>query len=193
VRSDRHPFWLGAALFLSTLLVYRIDCSCVGGGDAVGLRHLPLSLVREGDFDDFPDLIRHFRPAFLQVADHYYSVFPIGGAVLITPVYALPAGLGLDVWDDDTTRQWLVSWIASLLSAGSVAVVYATFASRGPRRAGWVALLYGLARQSAGVRGVRPAGAKSLRGPAAGAALLPRGGGIVALQRRDELVPMLLC
>lgn len=146
VRTDCSGSWWGVALFLGTLLVYRIDPSCVGGGDTVGLRYLPLSLLREGDFDfdEFPGLIRDFRPSFLEVEGHYYSVFPIGGAVLITPVYALAGGLGLDVWHDDVLRQRLVGWIASLLSAVSVVVVYATFASRGPRRAFCVAVVYGL-------------------------------------------------
>jgi hypothetical protein len=119
-----------------------------GGGDTVGTRWLPVSLLTEGnvDLDEFSSLRPDGTcPYFLVAANgHYYSAHPIGGAFLLVPIYALAQVAGLDVLRDTEARDLLAGYTAALLAALSVVIVFLTYARRGIWRALAVALVYGL-------------------------------------------------
>ncbi len=100
-------------IFSLFLIGYLINGKLIGSGDTVPARYLPLSVLREGDFDldEFrflysPDAllphdpIRHFvippkeasPPYYLQnMNGHYVSIYPVGSAILALPFYLLSA------------------------------------------------------------------------------------------------------
>ncbi len=151
----RDRLWLVATgLFLAVFLLFA--CRLLlgneprfgGWGDTVGTRLLPVSLLTEGnlDLDEFSSLRDGGTcPYFLVSAGgHFYSAHPIGGAFLLTPVYALAHVAGFNVLHDTDTRDLLAGYSAAFLAALSVVLVFLTYARRGVRRALAVALVYGL-------------------------------------------------
>jgi hypothetical protein len=151
----RDRLWLIAAgLFLAVFVLFSSrlllgNKPIFGGwGDTVCTRFLPVSLLTEGnlDLDEFAALRpRGECPYFLvPLNGHYYSAFPVGGAVLLVPAYALAQAAGLDVRKDEQARDLLAGYAAALLAALSVLVVFLTYARRGVGRALIVALAYGL-------------------------------------------------
>lgn len=88
-----------ALFFFATLFVYVVSPRPFGSGDSVPARYLPLSIVREGNFDldEFPVLYRPSLPYFLKhVNGHYVSDWPVGAPLLAVPVYLLTALGGAD-------------------------------------------------------------------------------------------------
>ena len=90
-----HPAGL---LFAAVLIVYLANGRSIPADDTLATRYLPLSILplsilREGNFDldEFSFLHGH---AFIEsVRGHYVSPYPIGAALLALPVY-LPAAVG---------------------------------------------------------------------------------------------------
>lgn len=94
-----------AAFFFVCLAIYLVaDGRIPSSGDALPARYLPLSLLREGDFDldEFPWLYTpgapfHHQdgiPYYVQrVRGHHVSAYPVGGALLAVPFY-VPSALG---------------------------------------------------------------------------------------------------
>jgi hypothetical protein len=105
-------------LFAGLFAVYMANGKTIWSGDTLPMRYLPVSLLREGDFDldEFPFLytpggskylalspdhpftpLRRGNlqlPYYLQhTGEHYVSVYPVAAAVLAVPVY-LPSVLG---------------------------------------------------------------------------------------------------
>jgi len=80
-------------LFAVILIVYLANGRAIPADDTLAARYLPLSILREGNFDldEFPFLHEH---AFIEsVGGHYVSPYPVGAALLALPMY-LPAALG---------------------------------------------------------------------------------------------------
>ena len=80
-------------LFSTILILYLANGRSIPADDTLAARYLPLSILREGNFDldEFPFLHGH---AFIESAGgHYVSPYPVGAALLALPVY-LPAALG---------------------------------------------------------------------------------------------------
>ena len=107
---SRHRLLIIFSLFL---IGYLINGKTIGSGDTVPARYLPLSVLREGDFDldEFrflytpetllpQDPLSQFVitpketsiPYYLQnMNGHYVSIYPVGSAILALPFYLLSA------------------------------------------------------------------------------------------------------
>ena len=89
-------------LFLFLAVLYASGRGPFEFGDTAPSRYLPISLVRElnrelnFDLDEFPVLYDgEFLPYFMTYREpHYVSAYPVGSALLATPVYAFPVLLG---------------------------------------------------------------------------------------------------
>jgi hypothetical protein len=114
----------GLLLWLVVVFVY-----CLTGrtmvGDTLAARHLPLSLLREGNFDldEFAFLYTPDMPYYLQrVHGHVVSTHPPWAAVLAVPVYLVPVMGGI------SARSPLLPEVeklaAALITALSVVVVF---------------------------------------------------------------------
>jgi hypothetical protein len=93
-----------ALVFLVPFAAYLAIGHSVGAGDTLPARYLPLSLLREVDFDldEFAPLLGAVSPPgrplpyYLRLSDgHYVSAFSPGPAVLALPVYAVPVLAGV--------------------------------------------------------------------------------------------------
>jgi hypothetical protein len=85
-------------LFLGVVFIYSLNGRTAIVGDTFPARYLPLSLLREFDFDldEFPFLYEPQVPYFLQrINGHIVSAYPPWAAVLALPVYLLPVLGGL--------------------------------------------------------------------------------------------------
>jgi hypothetical protein len=70
-----------AILFSVLLIVYLANGRTLGSGDTVPARYLPLSILREGNFDldEFPFLYARGTPYYLRRAKgHVVSDYPVG-------------------------------------------------------------------------------------------------------------------
>lgn len=116
---------MAAALGVLSLVVYLANGHTLGTGDTLPTRHLPVSLLREGnlDLDEFTELRADGMPYFLTEREgRVVSVYPVTTAVLATPVY-----LPLAWADDDTVRRWAPAFekvAAALLTALSVGIMW---------------------------------------------------------------------
>ncbi|HSQ01418.1 MAG TPA: hypothetical protein VL049_29705 [Candidatus Dormibacteraeota bacterium] len=95
---DRGPstWLLTTGLFLLLFAVYTLNFRLRGAGDSIPTRRLPFSLLREGnlDLDEFTweRTERGALPYFVHYHDgHIYSVTTVATAVVVTPLYLLPA------------------------------------------------------------------------------------------------------
>jgi hypothetical protein len=134
----------------------------VGAGDSLPARHLPFSLLREGnfDFDEFPTLysgeaVRIYPvldgiPYFLRYRDgHYFSTYTPGPGILAVPVYVLPvlAGVSAAAW-----APALEKVSAAVITALSVVFLFWALAELVSRR--WavvVAVIYAFGTSSLSV------------------------------------------
>src|SRR5215203_54464 len=112
-------------LFLVTILIYSLNDITLWSGDTIAARFLPLSLVREFDFDldEYTFLYEPKVPYFLKVHDgHVISIYPPWVSVLALPVYVGPAILGIDA--TSYLMEDLEKRAAMLITAVSVVVLY---------------------------------------------------------------------
>lgn len=141
-------------LGLLCLLVYSANLRCIGAGDTLPARYLPLGIWRYGtlELDPIARLVAHGHPSletwsqqlgpgtpgtFLEpwaywmigTRDHHLaSLYPVVAPVLVAPLY-LPAAAYLH---QQGWQPWQVSWIAavmeklsaSLLATATVILVY---------------------------------------------------------------------
>lgn len=127
--------WVAAGLVLLCAVVYNLNLREVSMDDTIGTRFLPLSILAEGDLDldEFPALHEGKTdpsqlPYYLQYRHgHYYSSYPVLGALMAVPVYVVPTALGLfDAEEPDFSVDVSITSkvAASLIAAVSVAFVY---------------------------------------------------------------------
>jgi hypothetical protein len=124
-------------LLLVVVLVYLANGRSIGAGDTVPARYLPISMLREFNFDldEFTFLYDETGrrtypfvgdlPYFLRYLDgHYYSFYPLGPALLALPLYILPVSAGMPA-----TSVWVVrleKLSATLITALSVLFLFWT-------------------------------------------------------------------
>ena len=77
-------------------ILYFGNYRTLGSSDTIPARYLPLSILREGDFDldEFTDL--HWRSAasgMIYRGNHFVSLYPVGASVFAAPFY-LPSAIG---------------------------------------------------------------------------------------------------
>ena len=131
LRRGASPVVLGLAL----LLIYLGNGRTLGSGDTLPARYLPLSVLREGDFDldEFPFLYADGDAYFLRrVGGRWVSDYPVGTALLALPVY-LPAAWGRMRADSPLVAE-LEKLSAALIVALSAVAVYATLRELTPGR-----------------------------------------------------------
>ena len=137
-------------LFLLTILIYSLNDRALGTGDTIPARYLPLSLVRELDFDldEFPFLYESKLPYFLTSSyGHIISAYPPWTGVLALPVYLGPALLGVD--PTSLLMEDLEKRAAMLMTAVSVVVLF--FALRRvtfEKNAWFIAVIYAFGTSS---------------------------------------------
>ena len=86
-------------LFLGAVFIYNLNGTTALSGDTFPARYLPLSLLRELDFDldEFPFLYEPQVPYFLRRINGYIvSAYPPWAAIFALPIYLLPIFGGLD-------------------------------------------------------------------------------------------------
>lgn len=140
----------GIVLFALFLIIYLSTGKGAWSTDTLAARYLPLSIIREGNFDldefSFLSYIRWHRfythrpefsvsrnadgdsppvrpPAYLSYTNgHYVSEYPVGAAILALPFY-LPSALG-HVSPESVVIQDLEKISAAVMVALSAAVLY---------------------------------------------------------------------
>ncbi|MBI2839963.1 MAG: hypothetical protein HYX75_16745 [Acidobacteria bacterium] len=136
----------GQALLIMVvaLLVYLPSGLPIPTGDALPARYLPMSLLQEGDFDldEFPWLYAGARPYYLQsVRGHFVSSYPVGPALVATPVY-----LPLAFVDVDPMGAWpgiFEKLAASIVVAVSIVALFFALRRMTTTRIAWIlATLY---------------------------------------------------
>ena len=106
-------------LLLTVVLVYTVNQRTVDSGDTLPTRYLPLSMLRELNFDldEFPFLYEIKLPYFLlQSKGHIVSAYPPWPALLAAPVYLLPVLGGI------SPRSHLLSELEKLAATGITAL-----------------------------------------------------------------------
>jgi hypothetical protein len=120
LRLDAFAGHEAIALLTFALIVYLSNGSVQAIGDTLPARYLPLSLLREGNFDldEFDFLYRETAPPYFlsHVGGHYVSNYPVGAALLALPVY-VPSALGYVA-----ANSWFVEQIEKLAAALIVAL-----------------------------------------------------------------------
>ena len=114
-----------AAIFLIVTVFYFINGRIFTTGDTKPARYLPLSILREADFD-LDEFRNHFsvRPtnAIRLIHDHYVSDYPVGAPILAVPFYTISA-IG-PVESDNPLVAELEKLSGGLITAASVVMMY---------------------------------------------------------------------
>lgn len=119
------PWSAPVLLFISVTLIYSTGGRLDVIGDSVPARYLPFSILREFDLDldEFPFLHREVVHYYLQYRNgHFLSTFPIGAALLATPIYLLPVLSGLT--PQSPWMPFLEKSAARIIAALSVLFLY---------------------------------------------------------------------
>ncbi len=137
-------------LFLFTILIYSLNGHALGSGDTIPARYLPLSLVRELDFDldEFSFLYEPTLPYFLTIHQgHVVSSYPPWASVLALPVYLGPALLGVD--PTSSSMEDLEKRAAMLITAISVVVLFFALRRVTSQKVAWfIAVVYAFGTSS---------------------------------------------
>ena len=140
----------GVLLFVLLAVVYLANGRSMGFFDTRGARYLPLSILREGDFDldEFRPVLGDVLPAYVRVVNgRHVSGYPVGAALVALPLY-VPAALG-DLHPESPVAAHLEKLCAALLIALSATFLYlAAVRLTSPGMAALVALAYGLGTSS---------------------------------------------
>lgn len=137
-------------LFLLTILIYSLNGKTLWSGDTIPARYLPLSLVRELDFDldEFPFLYESGLPYSLRSSlGHIISAYPPWAGVLALPVYLGPALLGVD--PTSMLMEDLEKRAAMLITGSSVVVLLFALRRVTPEKTAWfIAVIYAFGTSS---------------------------------------------
>ena len=137
-------------LLLAVVLVYSANGKPLTAGDTIPASYLPLSLMREFDFDldEFPFLYEGEMPWFVQrINGRIVSAYPPWAGLLAVPVYLLPVLGGLSPpspWIHDLEKL-----SATLITALSVVLLLFTLRRLTSERIAWlIAIVYAFATSS---------------------------------------------
>jgi hypothetical protein len=137
-------------LFLVVVFIYNLNGRALTAGDTIPASYLPLSLVREFDFDldEFPFLYEGEMPWFVQrINDRIVSAYPPWAGVLAVPVYLLPVLGGLS--PQSPWVQDLAKLSATLITALSVLLLLFTLRRLTNDKIAWsIAMVYAFATSS---------------------------------------------
>jgi Dolichyl-phosphate-mannose-protein mannosyltransferase len=137
-------------LFLGVVFVYSLNGRALPAGDTIPASYLPLSLLREFDFDldEFPFLYEGEMPWFVQrINGRIASAYPPWAGVMAIPVYLLPVLGGLSAqspWIHDLEKL-----SATLITALSVVLLLFTLRRLTTEKIAWyIAIVYAFATSS---------------------------------------------
>ena len=125
-----HLFLVVCVLYLATNP--RAAPGLTRVGDVVPTMLLPVSIIRERDFDLDEFLShpvareQHWGEAYftVRIGDRHFSRYPVFTAILVTPLYLLPTLLGLNAQSGVAAYALLGKTSAAILAASSVVLVY---------------------------------------------------------------------
>lgn len=118
-----------AVLFVGLFAVYNSNMRPVASGDSFGAALLPFSVVLDGSItlDRFAPWLREHKElagySTTERGGHVYSSYPIGGALLVSPLYLPARVMGFDRMDPSSVV--LLARVAEKLVASGVASVSA--------------------------------------------------------------------
>src|SRR5215831_10625400 len=137
-------------LFLGVVSVYSLNGRAFPAGDTIPASYLPLSLLREFDFDldEFPFLYEGEMPWFVQrINGRIVSGYPPWAGVMAIPVYLLPVLGGLSAqspWIHDLEKL-----SATLITALSVVLLLFALRRLTNEKVAWfIALVYAFGTSS---------------------------------------------
>jgi hypothetical protein len=116
-------------LFLGLNVVYHANLRPVDSSDSLGASLIPFAVILDHGIalDRFVPWLRGhvwYTPYVIrQVGDHYYSSYPVGGPLLVTPLYFPFAFLGLGHWDPASLVMF--ARIAEKFAAAAIAALSA--------------------------------------------------------------------
>jgi hypothetical protein len=125
--------YIPAILFCAFLILYLANGVTKASGDTLPARYLPLSILREGNFDlnEFHFLYAQRIPYYLRhLNSRYVSNYPVGPAIAALPFYLIPALGGIPPTDrliEDLEKLAAASMVA--LSASLLYLVLRRLAS----------------------------------------------------------------
>ncbi len=139
--AGRRTHWRCGLFLAMIFLVYVAANRGLGSDDNLALRYLPLSILREGNFDlnEFSFLYanRVLLSSIIYQDGHFLSFVPVGPALLALPFYLLPALAGLDA-----ASPWL-AYLERVAAAGIAALsalfIFLTLARLVPIRTAFLA------------------------------------------------------
>lgn len=137
-------------MLCGVLILYTANYRTLGASDTVPARHLPLSILREGNFDldEFGSL--HKAPEMKGMdftGQHYVSSYPVGAAIFALPFYVVSA-IGTMPGNSWFTLE-LEKFAASLIVLTSVLIFYFTVHRFVHRSAALIiSIIYALATSS---------------------------------------------
>jgi hypothetical protein len=139
------------SLFLGVVFIYSLNGRALtAGGDSIPATYLPLSLLRELDFDldEFLFLYEGEMPHYVQhINGHIVSAYPPWAGVMAIPVYLLPVLGGLSAqspWIHDLEKL-----SATLITALSVVLLLCTMRRLTNTKIAWlIAIVYAFGTSS---------------------------------------------
>jgi Dolichyl-phosphate-mannose-protein mannosyltransferase len=137
-------------LFLAVVFIYNLNGRTIGAGDTVPASYIPLSILREVDFDldEFGFLYETGLPFFLlRISGRMISAYPPWAGVLALPVYLLPVVGGLSL--QSPLIYDLEKLSASLITALSVVLLLFALRRLTSERIAWfIAIVYAFGTSS---------------------------------------------
>jgi hypothetical protein len=137
-------------LFLAVVFVYNLNGRIIGAGDTIPASYLPLSILREFDFDfdEFRFLHETGLPFFLlQINGRVISAYPPWAGILALPVYLLPVVGGLS--SQSPLIHDLEKLSASLITALSVLLLLFALRRLTTEKIAWfIAIIYAFGTSS---------------------------------------------
>lgn len=137
-------------LFCCFHILYMANYRTIPASDTVPGRYLPISILREADFDldEFQNLyVRGFRVNIAYSGSHYVSSYPVGASILATPFYLFSV-LG-EVKPNRPFILDLEKLAASSIVALSAVILYLSLRRLTTRRlAAGLAIVYALGTSS---------------------------------------------
>lgn len=145
-----------AFLFAGLALIYHSNFRPVASGDSLTTSVVPFSILLDHtlNVDRFAPYIRHDIPWGSYTLEpsgrHWYSFFPVGGPVLVTPLYlpilAFPSVRHLPPGTLIAIARILEKFIAVILAAGTAVWMLLLLERLAPRRWAWgLTILFALA------------------------------------------------
>jgi hypothetical protein len=125
-----HLFLVAFVLYLATNP--RAAPGLTRVGDVVPTTVLPVSIIRERDFD-LDEFLSHpvareqgWEWAYwsIKIGDHHFSKYPVLSALFVTPLYLVPVLFGLNAQSSTVAYALLGKASAAVVAASSVLLVY---------------------------------------------------------------------